>query len=64
MGLINKIIRNNNKSLQEKEMEIKKEKERLMSLNEKELMVEMILKLNEVIHKCDEIKKTVITWSN
>ena len=64
MGLISKIKENNAKRQQEKEMEIKKEKERLMSLNEKELMVEMILKLNEVSDKCDDIKKTVIVWSD
>ena len=55
---------NKAKRQQEKEMEIKKEKERLMSLNEKELMVEMLLKLNEVSDKCDDIKKTVIVWSD
>ena len=64
MGLISKIKENNAKRQQEKEMEIKKEKERLMSLSEKELMVEMILKLNEVSNKCDDIKKTVIVWSD
>jgi hypothetical protein len=64
MGLINRIKENNAKRQQEKQIEIQKEKERLISLSEKELMVEMILKLNEVSDKCDDIKRTVIVWSD
>ena len=64
MGLINRIKENNAKRQQEKQIEVQKEKERLISLSEKELMVEMILKLNEVNDKCDDIKRTVIVWSD
>ena len=64
MGMIGKIKENKTKRQQEKQMEIKKEKERLMSLNEKELMVEMILKLNEISDKCDNINRTVKIWSD
>ena len=64
MGLISKIRENSLKRQQEKQIEAQKEKERLMTLSEKELMVEMILKLNEVSDKCDDIKRTVIVWSD
>ena len=64
MGLISKRKERKIQKQQEKESEIKKEKERLMSLSEKELMVEMILKLNEVSDKCDNIKRNVIVWSD
>ncbi|MBR3805097.1 MAG: hypothetical protein IKJ14_07110 [Clostridia bacterium] len=64
MGLISKIKENSLKRQQEKRIEVQKEKERLMSLSEKELMIEMILKLNEVSDKCDDIKQTVIVWSD
>ena len=64
MGLINRIKENNAKRQQEKQIEVQKEKERLISLSEKELMVEMILKLNEVSDKCDDIKRTVIVCSD
>lgn len=64
MGLISKIRENSLKRQQEKQIEAQKEKERLMMLSEKELMVEMILKLNEVSDKCDDIKRTVIVWSD
>ena len=52
MGIFDKIM-------EKKEMEIQKEKDRLMSLSEKELMVEIILKLNEISDKCDKIKRRV-----
>ena len=64
MGLISKIRENSLKRQQEKQIEAQKEKERLMTLSEKELMVEMILKLNEVSDKCDDIKRKVIVWSD
>jgi hypothetical protein len=64
MGLINRIKEINAKRQQEKQIEVQKEKERLISLSEKELMVEMILKLNEVSDKCDDIKRTVRVWSD
>lgn len=60
MGLISKIKENSLK----KQIEVQKEKEKLMSLSEKELIVEMILKLNEVSDKCDDIKRKVIVWSD
>ena len=62
MGLIGKIKESSLKRQQKKQMLF--QKERLMSLSEKELMVEMILKLNEVSDKLDDIKETVIVWSD
>ena len=64
MGLINKIKEKKLKVQQERETERQKEKERLLSLTEKELMIEMILKLNEISDKCDDIRKTVIVYSD
>ena len=40
------------------------EKERLMELSEKELLVEMILELKRISEKCDEIGRKIVIWSN
>ena len=40
------------------------ERTRLMSLSEKELMVEMILELKRISSKCDEIGRKIVIWSN
>lgn len=40
------------------------ERECLMNLSEKELMVEMILELKRIGAKCDEIGRKIVIWSN
>ena len=42
----------------------KAEKAHLMELSEKELLVEMILKLKRISEKCDEIGRKIVIWSN
>ena len=64
MGLISKRKEKKLKEQQEKQMKIQREKERLMSLSEKELMIEVILKLNELSDKCDDIKRDIIVWGD
>ena len=36
----------------------------LMQLSEKELMVEIIIKLETISQKCDEIGRKIVIWSN
>ena len=40
------------------------EKESLIDLSEKELLVEMILELKRISEKCDEIGRKIVIWSN
>lgn len=40
------------------------ERERLYSLPEKELMVETLLEIRDLNNKIDDLKKTVILYSN
>lgn len=40
------------------------ERTRLISLSEKELMIEMILELKRISSKCDEIGRKIVIWSN
>lgn len=40
------------------------ERNRLMGLSEKELMVEIIIKLETISQKCDEIGRKIVIWSN
>jgi len=40
------------------------ERERLYSLPEKELMVETLLKIRDLNNKIDDLKRTVILYSN
>ena len=40
------------------------ERNRLMGLSEKELMVEIIIKLEIISRKCDEIGRKIVIWSN
>lgn len=39
------------------------ERERLSKLSEKDLLIELILQLEKVNKKCDEIKSAIIIWS-
>jgi len=40
------------------------ERERLLHLSEKELMIELILQLEKVNRKCDDIARKIVIWSN
>lgn len=40
------------------------ERERLMKLSEKELIVEMIIELKKINEKCDDIARKIVIWSN
>ena len=40
------------------------ERERLLHLSEKELLVELILQLEKVNRKCDDIRRKIVIWSN
>ena len=51
--------------------EIRAERERLMTLSEKELMVETIIELKKINHncriissQCDDIAREIVVWSN
>ena len=44
---------------QEKAMALQKKKEQLLAMTEKELMVEMILRMDEISNKCDVIRRTI-----
>ncbi len=53
------------------EQEIKSERERLMALSEKELMVETIIELKKITYgckvissQCDDIARKIVVWSN
>ena len=40
------------------------ERNQLMQLSEKERMVEIIIKLETISQKCDEIGRKIVIWSN
>ena len=40
------------------------ERERLSRLSEKELLIELILQLEKVNRKCDDISRKIVIWSN
>ena len=40
------------------------ERERLSRLSEKELLIELILQLEKVNRKCDDISSKIVIWSN
>lgn len=44
--------------------DLETEKARLMNLNDRELMIEMILELKRISDKCDDIGRKIIIWSN
>ena len=46
------------------EEELRKEKERLNNMSEKELLVELILELKKIDRKCDDIARKIVIWSN
>ena len=46
------------------EEQLPSEKERLNSMSEKELLIEMILELKRIDQKCDDIARKIVIWSN
>ena len=64
MGLISKIKENIKKRDEEIVLKIQAERERLMSLSEKELLVEMILRLDLIGKKCDDIESEMFLHRN
>ena len=50
----------NNSSRQDEDAD----RNQLMQLSEKELMVEIIIKLEIISRKCDEIGRKIVIWSN
>ena len=44
--------------------QIRSEKDRLNSMSEKELLIEMILELKRIDQKCDDIARKIVIWSN
>lgn len=57
MGLFSKLIEENNS---QRELE----RQRLMQLNEKELMVEIALLLEDISRKSDRIQRNQVIWSD
>lgn len=57
MGLFNKI---NEANMKQKGAE----RQRLMQLSEKELMVEIVLLLDDISRKCDRIQRNQVIWSD
>ena len=47
-----------------REDELRIEKERLNNMSEKELLIEMIMELKRIDHKCDDIARKIVIWSN
>ena len=46
------------------EEQLRSEKERLNSMSEKELLIEMILELKRIDQKSDDIARKIVIWSN
>ena len=46
------------------EEQLRSEKDRLNSMSEKELLIEMILELKRIDQKCDDIARKIVIWSN
>ena len=46
------------------EEQLRLEKERLQTVSEKELLIEMIMELKRIDQKCDDIARKIVVWSN
>ena len=46
------------------EEQLRLEKERLQTMSEKELLIEMIMELKRIDQKCDDIARNIVVWSN
>lgn len=57
MGLFNKIF-------EEKTQQKETERQRLMQLSEKDLMVEIVLLLEDISRKSDRIQRNQVIWSD
>ena len=44
--------------------QLRSEKDRLNSMSEKELLIEMILELKRIDQKCGDIARKIVIWSN
>ena len=46
------------------EEQLRLEKERLQTMSEKELLIEMIMELKRIDQRCDDIARKIVIWSN
>ena len=46
------------------EEQLRLEKERLQTMGEKELLIEMIMELKRIDQKCDDIARKIVIWRN
>ena len=46
------------------EEQLRLENERLQTMSEKELLIEMIMELKRIDQKCDDIARKIVIWSN
>ena len=46
------------------EEQLRMEKERLNSMSEKELLIELVMELKKIDRKCDDIARKIVVWSN
>ena len=49
---------------EEREQQIREEKNRLLSLSEKELLVEILLELKRIEDRIDDVETSVLIYSN
>lgn len=52
------------RKISKKTINEQEEKERLKSLSEKELLIELIIELKKVSIKCDDIARKIVIWSD
>ena len=58
--MFDRIEENIRKQQEEKEQQLIEEKNRLLSLSEKELLVELLLELKYIETKIDDVEKTIV----
>ena len=58
--MFDRIKENIRKQQEEKEQQLIEEKNRLLSLSEKELLVELLLELKYIETKIDDVEKTIV----
>ena len=46
------------------EEQLRLERERLNSMSEKELLIELVMELKKIDRKCDDIARKIVVWSN
>ena len=46
------------------EEQLRLERERLKSMSEKELLIELVMELKKIDRKCDDIARKIVVWSN